>query len=264
MRLLEKKYLHTVFALGIAFVLTFTLPCMAQEVTVGIGFSIPPYVIKETDSGIEVDIIREALKISGHEAVFMYLPNLRLPVEFDGGAVDCVATNVNYDFEKETNRPVYSSGTTIVFQNYAVALESRKLGINSIQDLFDKDVLGFNNAFKYLGPEFAQMAEVNMDYWELADQSLQVRMLFAERVDVVVSDKRIFLYWREKLIQSVVASTLNLDQPLLFNPIFSPAPRHVVFADPKIRDDFDKGYALIKAKGIYDAIMARYGGETPQ
>lgn len=239
---------------------TVVLPVHAGNIRVGIGFAIPPYVIKDINAGVEVDIIREAFKAVGHEAEFVYLPNLRLPVAFADGIVDCIASNAAYDLATDSGVPAYYSDVTVVFQNYAITLDKNGFTINSISDLADKSVLGFNNAIKYLGEEYAAMAEANERYSELADQALQVRMLFSGRVDVVVSDMRIFRYWRKLLIRSSVADAISLDQRMAFHPIFSAAPRHVGFRDDTMRDLFNKGLAILKKSGAVAAIEKRYSG----
>ncbi len=75
--------------------------------------------------------------------------------------VDGIAVNSAYDVEKDSNLKVFRSETTIFYQNYAISLTQRQLNINSIEDLADKSVIAFNNAIKYLGPEFASMAIKN-------------------------------------------------------------------------------------------------------
>lgn len=229
-----------------------------DEVRVGIGFALPPYVIKETDGGMEVEIIREALAIGGHETVFVYLPNLRLPVAFDGYEVDCVVANAAYDLSNETQRTNFPSEPTIAYKNYAITLEENLVDIRSINDLAQFKVLAFNNANKYLGPEFAAMAEDNPLYSELADQSLQVMMLSSGRVQVVVSDKRIFLWWRNRLRSRSVSDNILLSQPFTFHPVFPPAWRNVTFGSKALRDDFNSGLATIRDNGIFDAIVRKY------
>lgn len=260
--MIRKLSYFTVFCavLYVSFLFLGASRAMAEEVRVGIGFSIPPYVIKSDNSGLEVEVIRAALKARGHEAIFVYLPNLRLPLALERSEVDCVASNAAYKIEKDVGRKVYASDVTVVFQNYAIALEKKHLDIQSVADLTDKNVLAFNNAAKYLGTEFAAMAEANSRYWELADQSLQVRLLYSERVDVVVSDKRVFHYWRNKLVESSLSDSINLDQPVIFNPIFPSAPRHVAFATSPLRDDFNAGLAEIKANKDFDQVVEKYVG----
>ncbi|WP_158947415.1 substrate-binding periplasmic protein [Pseudodesulfovibrio cashew] len=241
---------------GLLFLL-FAVDCQARTVRVGIGFAIPPYVIRESHAGIEVDVIRESLKAAGLEVEFVYLPNLRLPVEYAAGNVDGIATNTAYDLAGDSGRETYSSGTTIILQNYAVTLLTAE-PVNSFDDMEDKRVLAFNNAVKYLGPDFGKMTKRNDRYSELADQSLQVRMLYSGRVDVVVADKRILLWWRDKLANSPLAQKLELKKPLRFNAVFPPSPRHVAFADPGLRDAFDRGLDTIRRSGLHAAILQRY------
>lgn len=235
-------------------------PSRADQVFVGIGFAIPPYVIKADDAGIEVDTIREAFKAVGYDVQFVYLPNLRLPVAFGSGTVDAVATNASYDLAADSGAPAYYSDVTVVFRNYAVSLKKSSFSINSTGDLADKSVLGFNNAVKYLGKEYAAMAESNSKYSELADQALQVRMLFSGRVDVVISDKRIFHYWRKMLSRSSVADAVALDQKVEFHPIFPSAPRHVGFRNEKLRELFNEGLNSLRQSGTLASIETRYAG----
>lgn len=235
-------------------------PGLAAKVRVGIGFAIPPYVIKADDAGVEVDIIREAFKLAGHEAEFLYLPNLRLPVAFAEGHVDCVATNAAYDLGGDSGRPAYCSRTTVVFQNMAVSLEKNGFAIASIGNLTDKRVLAFHNAAKYLGREFAAMAEANPQYSELADQALQVRMLYSGRVDVVVSDQRIFFYWRKQMARSLMAERVDMRLRVVFHAIFPPSPRHVAFRDATLREQFNEGLASLRQCGGDRVIEARYAG----
>lgn len=243
----------------------FLLPCTAatghaETVRVGIGFAIPPYVIQAENAGVEVDIIRYALKAAGHEVEFIYLPNLRLPVAFADGKVDCVATNAAYDLALDSGRQAFNSVTTVVFQNFAVTLADDGHRIETIGDLVDKTVLGFNNSVKYLGPDFQRMAAVNEHYSELADQALQVRMLYSSRVDAIISDKRIFRYWRMRLSKMASAPVLDLDREVRLHPIFSPSPRHVAFRDAALRDAFNAGLKTIRKAGVVKTVEARYAG----
>lgn len=230
----------------------------ARSVRVGIGFAIPPYVIREKDAGLEVDIIRESFRAMEIEPVFVYLPNLRLPIAFASGEVDCVAVNAAYDLARDAERAVYDSVETVVFQNFAVSLDGFGLAVDSIEDLADKKVLAFANAGKYLGPEFKAMIRANPRYSELADQALQVRMLYSRRVDVVITDRRIFHYWRKQLVKSPVAQSVNLNQRVVFSAIFPPAPRHVAFREQGLRDLFDRGLSAIRESGLFDELVDRY------
>ncbi len=253
-----RKILRVITIASLFVCLLFSLS-FAREIRVGIGFALPPYVMRQEGRGLEVDIVREAFAKVGHTVKFLYLPNLRIPVEFAQGNVDCIVANVAYDLEKDSGRKEYHSQPTIAYQNFAITLEENALSIESIADLDGLKVLGFNNATKYLGPEFAVMALRNPDYSELADQSLQVGMLFSGRVQVVVSDKRVFLWWK-KLKENSLAAELDLSLPLAFSPVFPPASRCVFFAAPGDRDAFDEGLDELRKSGRFDAVIESYSG----
>lgn len=232
----------------------------ARDITVGIGFSMPPYVIKEDHTGLEVEIIRESFAVMGVNAKFVYLPKLRLPVAFADAVVDCVAANATYDMSCESGMEVFGSDETLVYQNYAIAMKSSGFDLKSVSDLKDKVLLGFNNAINYLGPEYAAMAAENAHYSELADQSLQVRMLYSGRAQVVVSDKRIFLYWRKKMLRDSSLEGVDMYKNIQFYAIFPPSPRSIFFKNSEFRDIFNKGLIQLRKSGKYNAIIQRYEG----
>ena len=184
---LRKGILYCLAAVLLAAV-CLAAPARAREVRVGIGFVLPPYVIRENDSGLEVEIIRRALAEAGHTAVFVYLPNLRLVLEMGRGNLDAVAANRAYDLGRETGKPAYVSGPTVEFHNYAITRRADGLVIRSLDDLRGKRVLAFQNARKYLGREFREAVASVKCYREVADQSLHAGMLYADRTDVVISD----------------------------------------------------------------------------
>ncbi|EGB14770.1 extracellular solute-binding protein family 3 [Pseudodesulfovibrio mercurii] len=242
----------------LAVVLCGSVAASAQAVRVGVGFSIAPYAIRTLDAGLEVDLIRAAFRAAGVETQFVYLPNLRLPLAFAEGDVDCLAISLGYDLAGRTGRRVFYSAPTLTFQNYAVSLASRDLTIASIGDLAGHAVLGFQDAAQYLGPEFAAMARDNGSYAELSDQSLQVRMLFSGRVDVVISELRVFRYWRNRLKSSPVARSVDLNQDVCFSRIFPEQERQVAFADETLCGRFDRGLKAIRDGGKYERIVRSY------
>ncbi|WP_316896873.1 transporter substrate-binding domain-containing protein [Pseudodesulfovibrio indicus] len=230
----------------------------SESVRVGMGFAIAPYVLRAENSGLEVDVIREAFKAAGVSVEFSFLPNLRLPIAFAERDVDCLALSVGYDLEKVAGRRVYGSKPTIAFRNHVVSLASRHLRFDSLEDLKGLVVLGFQDACNYLGPEFADYARGNDLYSELSDQALQVRMLFSGRVDAVISERRVFLYWRDRLESTPVARAVDLDQDVVMAPLFPEQARQVVFGTPSLCQRFDQGLAAIRASGLYDEILKRY------
>jgi len=240
------------------FAVSFSCMAQASELRIAIGIALPPYVLDKNNAGIEVEIIKEALKVKGYSVSFHFVPNLRLLRRLKNKEVDGTAQNSIFDIGSEVNMTVYDSDTTITYHNYAIAFDDKKFQIHSIEDLLNKRVLAFQNASKYLGPIYAAMAKNNENYREHAKQSLQVKQLYADRVDVVISERRIFNYWKSQAQSQGALFSRNSHKSLKFHNIFSASPRNVKFVERQTRDDFNAGLKVIKASGLYQAIIKKY------
>ncbi len=217
----------------------------ATQVTLVAGLSLPPYIIYETGNGMEHDIVKEALSAKGYSLELKYVPFARVIVDYkkyDG------AVTVN----ESTGVKGYFSDVVITYQNYAITLKDQNIVIDCLDDLAGKRVVAFQNATKYLGPEYKKTMESLSDYIEHDQQVVQVKMLYAGRTDVVVSDINIFKYYRKKVAG---VSTRRLPA---FHEIFPPTPYKVIFNDPHIRDAFNRGLSELKACGRYQQIIDSY------
>ncbi|MCP4023299.1 MAG: transporter substrate-binding domain-containing protein [Desulfobacteraceae bacterium] len=228
----------------------------AKNVKIAIGLVIPPYVIRQNNSGIEVDIIKEAFKAKGYAVTFLYVPNLRISYMLKVGLVDGTVQNASYNAATEVGKVLYETDTIINYHNFAITFENYTIA--TIDDLADKRVIAFVNAKKYLGPVYKAMTDKNKTYYEKSEQNLHVVMLYNNRVDVVISDKRIFMYWRNQARNNGTLSSKDMELPLKFNPIFSKAPRDCKFLDKGNRDNFNDGLKIILDNGVYDAIIKKY------
>ncbi len=239
------------FVLNMLFINT----VLADEITIGVGFSLPPYVIQDSDSGIEIDILRAAFAIKGHTVKIRYLPNVRTLSFFEEGKLDG-AINV----KKDSLLLGYYSDDVISFQNVAISLEDNNFSINNIIDLKDSKftVLAFQNASKFLGDEFAQVATENKNYLEISDQSLHAVILLKKRVDVLISDKRVFLFHLRNALGKAKLLPEEQRRKVKMHTIFPPTKYSFVFKLEKIRDDFNQGLKIIRENGTYDLIMDRY------
>ncbi|MCF8143171.1 MAG: transporter substrate-binding domain-containing protein [Deltaproteobacteria bacterium] len=212
-----------------------------------VGLALPPYNIPETDSGIEMDIVREALKIKGYAVKPKYVPFARVRRELMNRDVDGALT-INPDSGIEA---FYSDGH-LVCQNIVVTLKKNGFRVDEIADLKDKSVLAFQDATLYLGKEFAAMAEQNDQYKEIAKQEIQINLLYTNRVDAVVLDKNIFYHHRNH--NTVVDTSQDID----IWYIFPPTTFSVAFIDETVRDDFNEGLKQLRATGRYDEIVKQY------
>ncbi len=220
----------------------------ADNLKVAVGLALPPYVIQDNNSGMELDIVREALKMSGHTIEPVYLPFARVTKSLEDKQVDAALTVT----EASGIANVHFSEPHITYQNVAVSLADKSLQIQSVADLSNHSVIAFQNAVKYLGPDFANMASANKRYSEKAKQSKQITMLFGGRVESVVMDINIFKYFRAAEKQVDTSSQVNIHE------IFPPTHYKVGFLNASHRDQFNEGLKKLKASGQYDAIIKSY------
>lgn len=239
------------------FLLCFLRHASAEQIEIGISFSIPPYVIEEQDAGIELDILREAFSVRGHTVIPRYLPLARTFSQYDANIIDGVI-NVIPGMVKG-----FYSDIVIVFQNNAITLSQNNLMINQIDDLANLNITAFQRASTILGEEFGEMAANNPKYKEVAAQIKQINLLFLGRTDAVVMDRRIFNYYRKQAYDVFFGPRSFKDkllQEVTFHPIFPPSEYRFAFRSEAIRDDFNHGLKIIRDDGRLAAITEKYSG----
>ncbi|MBF0379051.1 MAG: transporter substrate-binding domain-containing protein [Desulfamplus sp.] len=236
--------------MAIAFIMILSLPykVLAEELVMGVGLALPPYFIEESNSGFEMDIIKESLKLKGHTVKFKFIPFARIPMDFADGKVNCVST-----INESSGIKAHYSDIHVSYQNFAVTLKSNNLTINSIADLKDKEILAFQNAKLYLGKEFAATVEANPKYEEIASQSSQTIRLYLNRAQVLVGDGNIFKYYSKQ-----ISDKADTTQEVVYHPIFEKTDYKVAFNNEQIMKDFNEGLKEIKANGVYDKLLSNY------
>jgi len=219
----------------------------SKELTLAVGLTIPPYNIPKTNSGIELDIVREALKAKGYSIKPKYVPFARRNLELSNREVDGVLT-INTD----SGIDAFYSDEHLLCQNVVVSLKENDFAIDNPRDLLDKSVAAFQDATVYLGQNFTDMAKKNKKYKEIANQNLQINLLYGHRVETIVLDKNIFYYLRQR------NKRVDTAQPVTIHPIFKPTPFRVAFIDKKIRDAFNEGLRELRRTGRYNEIVKKY------
>ncbi|MCC1497825.1 ABC transporter substrate-binding protein [Alcanivorax sp. 1008] len=225
----------------------------ARELLIATSSSIPPYVITDQHRGIVVEIIQQALEPSGYQVEFVYAPNRRVQRMIEERQVDGV-----YNLAANTLPNVHYSHRIIDYQNVAISLKKSQLTLNSLTDLTDLRVVVFQNSEKFLGTEFKNLIRDGHVFPEVSNQRSQVLMLFRERAEVIIMERRIFEYFHRQL-----SSTGEIGGDYVIHPIFNPAPRYAAFLDATVRDQFNAGLAQLEADGSLDEIMNRYLGSAP-
>ncbi|SIP87458.1 amino acid ABC transporter substrate-binding protein, PAAT family [Alkalispirochaeta americana] len=222
----------------------------AAEITMGFA-PVPPYVMEASDgslSGLEYEIIKEALAARGHTLRPQLFPLARVIETVRQGNTQAGARILE---AHDTGR--HLSDVYLVFNNVAVGLRNRNLDVSSISDLGNLRMVSFQRATIVLGSDFASAARNSPGYSEVADQRVQIRMLFGDRVDVAVGESRIlqhFIHDPETGVDTGVATEEFA--------VFPETPYRVAFVNEQHMRDFNEGLAEIRANGRYDAIIRKY------
>jgi polar amino acid transport system substrate-binding protein len=89
------------------------------------------------------------------------------------------------------------------------------------------------------------MALHNAQYREQADQTLQVKMLITQRMDVAVKDKNIFIYYLRQPYPTGKLNKEEVQQKLICHKVFRPTAYRFAFLHDDICDDFNFGMVHI-------------------
>jgi polar amino acid transport system substrate-binding protein len=235
-----------------ALALSCLAPLQAANISMAFGEKIPPFCFPETDTGIELDVMREALAFRGHVLVPRYFSFARIPVAFKARDVDAAMTDLGEDM---TAWGALYGDPAVYYDNMFFTLSERKLVIRKPEDLQGLSVLSFPGGAKRY-PLWLDSVKRAGRYYEQNDQALQVLTLDRGRYDIILSDRNIFRYFTTVLKlnnsfrpKAVTAHGFVKLDPMDYRP---------VFWDKKVRDDFNAGLKNLKDTGRFEAIYQKY------
>jgi len=233
---------------------TFAGAAQAKEVNMIFGLALPPYVIQESNSGFEVDIIRAALAVKGHTLKPTYASFLAAPKMLKEKQAD--AAQRGSPELKESEGFSYAAEPTVVYQDAAVSLKKNNLKIDTLADLRGKSIVSFQGATQFLGPDFAAAVKGNANYQESSNERRKLQMFYASTAQVYTGDINIFKYYRDS-----VKGDVDSKQEVVYHKVFpanTDVTRNAVFLDKQVRDDFNAGLKQLKSSGQYQQIIRKY------
>lgn len=243
----------------------FCMSASTEDVKIGFGTQLPPYVIRQSDSmyesqlspypvpqedtGMELEIIKAALKSKAYNLVpvYMTLANVEEDITKNQISGFCPCN----ESLKIKDEELKFSNSHITYHNMAITSKKSKFKINRIADLAGKKVYAFQNAKIYLGDEFRKMAESNPNYQEIPLRGKHIAIASNEADSVIIMDKNIFSYYITRYSRLGLKSLEDFN----YHNIFPKSKYKVGFFDEKIRNDFNEGLELIKNNGEYDRIV---------
>lgn len=230
----------------------FSLSLYSYEVTMGVSFAIPPFVISESNRGVEIEIIMEVFRAIDVDVNIYYLPLARTFFEFEKGSIDGII-NVRDD----TVDNAYLTDRVITFNNTVISLKKNGHPEKfSIDYLLDKSIVAFQRAPDLLKQGLERIAVENDEYSETSTQLTQILRLFMERsAEFIILEENIFHYYREEARETIGNA---VDQEVTIHRVFKPIDYKFAFNSEYIRDDFNRGLDIIRSNGVYDRIFQKY------
>ncbi len=212
------------------------------------GLPKPPFIIEENTSGIQLEIIREALSTENIEVNFSHLPLGRNITGYQQWHIDGVSILLS-DFQYPG---LFVSRPYITYENVAITLEDKNITLENFKQLSGKSVIAFQNARKFLGEEYGNTVSYLIDYRELADQQQQIAMLFAGRTDVIILDINIFRYFMKNHTDD------SYNKLFTVHHLFEKRHYAAGFKSEALKSAFDRGVQLIKDNGTYQYVLDKY------
>ncbi len=211
----------------------------------------------ESNDGILIELISEAMEPLGYEIDKVYFPYARRVKSYQAKLVGVVC-DINQNHINNSALEGYFSGIIYAYKNYAFSLKKRNYSFSHMSELSQYSLLSWQGARKQLGSTYDLMAASNPFYIETYDQKNQVKMLFLERVDIIQLDVQIFEFYRANLIEeNEIDGNIEIDRFALFGT----NPNGCLFHSSKARDDFVKQIALMKKDGRYNQVFNKYNKE---
>ncbi len=244
------KISRTSLALTLLVCMTWSHHALAgtgSELVVAISLDIPPYVMDNANTGLEVEIVRRAL---AHRTLrFIQLPYDELQTAVERKRVD-VSVGVQI-----ADEGAFYSNDFITFANYAISQKADGFRIDRIADLKNHRVLAWLDAYLELGDEFERLFSPESshltNYREVADQSEQVKMFWQGKGNVIVIDRSIFSHFTKAMGLSMRGVSLH--------PLFPPVTNFKVsFRDRAVRDRFNQGLITLCQDRVYRELLNRY------
>lgn len=219
-------------------------PQAAEPVRIGLHLSAPWSFYNGAGQldGIEYQLVSRIFSRAGLSVEYELHSYSRLLKQFSDKKLDC-ASPVAVPVDGASYTEPY-----LPFEDVVISLTSSAFDVNNLQQLAGKRIVAYQQAQQVLGAEFsAAVADAN--YLELADRTLQLELLFSNRVDLVIGERRVLHY-----LASKTAPQLALETHHLFAEKKYPA----ACWDPALKDVFNRGLELLQQSGELSDILQQY------
>lgn len=226
---ISHRYFFGPFLLLLFCIQSFAETTIPLKVAVITGQAPHIYLQNKEIRGEEGQSLNAAFIKAGFAPDYEYYPSLRAIERMNKGLIDATI-----NVKEESLPSAYKSTFFYTFNNCAVTKTSRKLTLTQIKDFQNLRVVAFKNAQVSLNlKQPNDLVRFAKSYQEIQDVEARIRLLNADRTDVMLTEKTIFLYYLEKF-------RLGSAEDYDFHCFFEPTKYHLFFRLKEHRDLFDK------------------------
>lgn len=217
-------------------------------IDMAVGWHKPPYVMAESNSGFELELVRTVFQSMGYSTSAIFVPYGRSHSMLKSGLVDIVLT-VN---RSVGIAPTHLSEVYVTYQNVALSLKKSQLDIYHIEDLAKYSIVSFQNATMILGQDYANAIAQSPLYIELPEQRRQVELLLLGNTQAVVMDINIFSSLSKEL-----TGKNTLDQ-VHVHDLFAPNPYRIGFKDQALKRKFNQALGAYLGSENHLELLQKY------
>lgn len=204
------------------------------------------------ENGFFAALSREAFKRAGYELELVFLPWKRALEMAKQGQYDGL---LGAYYEEDRAKDFYF--TAPIAQNEEVFIQKKGRGITytDIQELKKVKIGGIRGA-----APISELIAKGFDVKEVAYDLISIRMLFADRVDVIIIGKQYFNYMlnNENELKTLQGKFDIIMPPFKSYALYCPITKKRSDAQ-EIVDRFNTALESMKADGTYDSILKRFG-----
>lgn len=229
-----------------------------KQITVAVPDGKPPFFTIKGDGGREWALIRSALLETGHHVGRpLFVPLADAVNLLNRGLVDAIwlspASEPTEAARWHLSAPLLSRDLV------AITLVDRALTLTTVDDLRGKKVGSLPAAEGLLGRVLVSRITDFCSYEVCRTDSLMLLKLFEGRLDVILSERSTFDYYRQLLPASV-----GRDQAVVYHEIFPPSYPRLAFRDVVLRDEFNAALAKITSDEVHrlDAVKGAQPAST--
>lgn len=242
------KYIFLRQCLGLLILCFVACSASSKELDIALGWTKPPYVIADGNTGFELEMVKAIFQKLGHSITPIYVPFGRSATMLMQERVDLAMTiSANLGVNPDALSDVY-----IYYQNVALSLKNNHIKLEEVADLRQLSIVAFQNATKVLGDDFRKATEASRLYIELPEQKRQVEMFLLGNADVAILDINIFIYFSRELTGSSQLGKVDI------HPLFPRTAYRIGFKDKVLKEQFNQALADYKDSEQYRQLIKQY------